>query len=272
MSIKISKMKHFCQDYATDACPCILSELKECYVCSHLQGHELCNCDWQGSCVFLMYRGKSTHIDKNAKHVQILKTTLISTSSIVIHCYIPNWEEKNLIPLYTYLFTFHYKSSFLKIPAVLLKDYGEGIFSFAVYSRTPADLYVFTHNTVPLKITASKEQIIWGVGPLRQAKNASILILAQDFGSLLAKATWEQLNQNNTVTIAIPKEQLLSIPPNLQPPEEDIQIITHDNLNELISNVDYDYLCCFVTQAMQKKVLKILSTLEKNIKITSLNI
>jgi len=44
-----------CGSYGSDGCPCVLSVLKECLVCSHLQGKELCDCQWNKYCVFINY-------------------------------------------------------------------------------------------------------------------------------------------------------------------------------------------------------------------------
>ncbi|EGO63668.1 hypothetical protein [Acetonema longum] len=40
-----------CVDIHTDHCPCLLAETNHCFMCSHLQGKEVCDCNWTGQCL-----------------------------------------------------------------------------------------------------------------------------------------------------------------------------------------------------------------------------
>jgi len=45
-----------CIDCGSDYCPCYLSEIGECIVCSQLQGKNFCDClNWKGVCVYQEY-------------------------------------------------------------------------------------------------------------------------------------------------------------------------------------------------------------------------
>jgi len=40
-----------CIDVNTSYCPCFLAQTNHCFVCSHLKGGILCDCNWTGSCI-----------------------------------------------------------------------------------------------------------------------------------------------------------------------------------------------------------------------------
>ncbi|WP_199873053.1 sulfide/dihydroorotate dehydrogenase-like FAD/NAD-binding protein [Inediibacterium massiliense] len=48
----MSDKDHICVDMGSEYCPCYLAEMKECIMCNHLQGKELCDCNWQGICIY----------------------------------------------------------------------------------------------------------------------------------------------------------------------------------------------------------------------------
>jgi NAD(P)H-flavin reductase len=41
-----------CADAGTPNCPCPLAETGDCLICSRLAGHDTCDCDWAGVCVY----------------------------------------------------------------------------------------------------------------------------------------------------------------------------------------------------------------------------
>ena len=41
-----------CIDAGSEYCPCYLAETDDCIICSHLQGKEFCDCNWNGVCVY----------------------------------------------------------------------------------------------------------------------------------------------------------------------------------------------------------------------------
>ena len=45
-----------CQDLFQESCPCIRAELAECYYCSLLRDEAVCACDWQGQCLYELYK------------------------------------------------------------------------------------------------------------------------------------------------------------------------------------------------------------------------
>lgn len=41
----------YCIDINSAYCPCLLADTNHCVFCSHLQGKELCDCNWNGVCI-----------------------------------------------------------------------------------------------------------------------------------------------------------------------------------------------------------------------------
>ena len=40
-----------CIDVNSEHCPCMLSDTNHCFMCSHLKGEAVCDCDWTGLCI-----------------------------------------------------------------------------------------------------------------------------------------------------------------------------------------------------------------------------
>lgn len=45
-----------CIDAGTENCPCYLAQTGDCLICSRLAGKELCDCEWQGVCMYNEFR------------------------------------------------------------------------------------------------------------------------------------------------------------------------------------------------------------------------
>lgn len=48
-----------CVDVNSDQCPCLLSDTNHCFMCSHLKGELVCDCDWTGQCILNEKRWKA---------------------------------------------------------------------------------------------------------------------------------------------------------------------------------------------------------------------
>ena len=80
-----------CTDYLnTDLCPCVLAEIKRCPICSHLQGKNLCDCEWVGTCILQNYQyGEfSPFILPQSNNCQIVKAFQISPDGILLYLYV----------------------------------------------------------------------------------------------------------------------------------------------------------------------------------------
>ncbi|EAX46548.1 conserved hypothetical protein [Thermosinus carboxydivorans Nor1] len=55
----MNKLAARCIDINSDYCPCLLAETNHCVFCSHLQGKEVCDCNWTGICILYEKRWQS---------------------------------------------------------------------------------------------------------------------------------------------------------------------------------------------------------------------
>ncbi|WP_422443797.1 sulfide/dihydroorotate dehydrogenase-like FAD/NAD-binding protein [Thermoanaerobacterium sp. DL9XJH110] len=62
-------LNYYCVDAASPYCPCHLAEMDSCLVCSMLQGKELCDCRWQGICVYHEYIWAGKRVEKERKKI-----------------------------------------------------------------------------------------------------------------------------------------------------------------------------------------------------------
>ncbi|MGF7185682.1 hypothetical protein GGQ84_001774 [Desulfitispora alkaliphila] len=70
-----------CNQMASNACPCALSALNNCVMCSHLKGENFCNCNWNGHCVFLEYKFQQPKVTPPSQHNQIKKASFATLAN-----------------------------------------------------------------------------------------------------------------------------------------------------------------------------------------------
>lgn len=80
-----------CIDAGSQHCPCRLAALGDCLVCSRLAGHDNCDCDWQGVCIYNEYvqNGCSEVPQRNAKKYKIQKLIMYGKNLAVMRVEVP---------------------------------------------------------------------------------------------------------------------------------------------------------------------------------------
>ncbi|WP_227767152.1 hypothetical protein [Zhaonella formicivorans] len=265
-----------CNDFLEqDKCPCILAELKRCPVCSHLQGGELCNCDWVGTCVYTHYRFSEVAplpANPDRKKANIIKAFPLSPGGMLIYAQI---SQQMLLALneFSLIQLRHIKPpAVLRVPAAVLEVFDE---------QSMIELAVFTNDlqcqhllqTLPeITVEILRDQIVFGLVPLSTVKNSKILVIASGYGCLLTPSIIRMLQSaGNEVTTA-----LCASHPVIQERVKALrsQILPFDSkhlpIKELLSQ-KYSFICTLAQDTLNKKLTNSLKDLHLNIPIALLN-
>jgi len=182
-----------CEINGSQDCPCVLANLEECLVCSHLQGLDFCDCRWTKNCVYINFiHDKKTLGPKGENfltparfltvgihgyHVFLTATDFILRTSGPLDCVSIRARQK---PEYTF-------------PAVVLEKYPDhGIISLALKPVTATEKNILFSSSSFDLIPGSKTAVQGLLHPGR-LEGMNVLISASGSGQLLAHALVKRL-------------------------------------------------------------------------------
>lgn len=81
---------YYCVDAGSDYCPCHLAEIDSCLICSMLQGQEVCDCMWQGVCVYseFYWNGLKPQNKKQKILAKITARDFLTETLLILKVYI----------------------------------------------------------------------------------------------------------------------------------------------------------------------------------------
>jgi NAD(P)H-flavin reductase len=84
-------LNYFCVDAASRFCPCQLAKTDSCLICSLLQGNEVCDCNWQGVCIYQEYVWNRNKIQNRRKSLtaKIVEKEMITKEMLIIKVLMP---------------------------------------------------------------------------------------------------------------------------------------------------------------------------------------
>lgn len=183
--MKNTALSTHCGALGSDLCPCVLSTLGECLVCSHLQGGELCDCSWGKYCVYINYIHDRKSVP-GAGGLLLVPLRVIKMSPYGSHIFFsaPDSLINSVKPLH-YLYLKRERKGGKPVPGVILETYPDhGVISVAVNGRIKtADGPVANPSTLyPLP---GEEAAVGGLDRLAGISGERMLLAAGDFGQLL---------------------------------------------------------------------------------------
>ncbi len=95
-----------CIDAGSEYCPCYLAETDDCIICSHLQGKEFCDCNWNGVCVyqdFYWLNEKKKDIRKTIE-AQIVDKKIIGSDILILKIKVTKTLARQLMQPGSYIF------------------------------------------------------------------------------------------------------------------------------------------------------------------------
>ncbi|HBV95492.1 MAG: hypothetical protein JL50_09390 [Peptococcaceae bacterium BICA1-7] len=183
--MKNTALSTHCCALGSDLCPCVLSTLDECLVCSHLQGGSLCDCSWGKYCVYINYIHDRKSVP-GAEGLLLVPLRVIRMAPYGSHIFFsaPKSLVDSVKPLH-YLYLKRERKGGKPVPAVILETYpAHGVISVAVNGRVKTiDGPVANPSTLyPLP---AEEKAVGGLDRLAGISGERMLLAAGDFGQLL---------------------------------------------------------------------------------------
>ena len=195
-----------CQELGTSACPCVLANINECLVCSHLQGKDICDCDWENICVYLDYSfdKKAFQMPKGKKECyQVIKSLTISNDTYLFFLLVSEDLLEKVTPFAKVMVWPNLRPQNQRHPAVVLKTYKEqGILVLGVELSGYNEKLTYL-GSKELAVEVSREQVITSLEHLIKLANQKILFNCGGFGQLLLTFLLAEysLAKNNTILI-----------------------------------------------------------------------
>lgn len=192
-----------CGSYGSADCPCVLSVLKECLVCSHLQGKEFCDCQWNKYCVFINF----LHDQKDflAVHQDFLapvRRLNMGGCGCRVFLTAPRAVFSEAGNLRLVLLKSRPPLD-LEIPAVVLSTYPDhGLISMA--ANLPAGGAGSFPESSRFDLVLGEKPAITGLDQLKGVSGKRVLVVAEDFGQLMVESLVKNhLSPGNQVTVIL---------------------------------------------------------------------
>lgn len=71
-----------CIDVNSQQCPCLLADTNHCFMCSHLKGEAICDCDWTGKCILHERHWQAPRKPADAPCRREVETTLVTKHQV----------------------------------------------------------------------------------------------------------------------------------------------------------------------------------------------
>ncbi|MFZ5634763.1 MAG: hypothetical protein ACOY40_18210 [Bacillota bacterium] len=186
--MKNNDLSALCSTYGSEGCPCALAILNECLVCSHLQGQDLCDCQWNKYCVYIgflhdqkgfQHTGRDylvpvRHLNMGAAGYMVFLTappSVLSSAGILAYGLLRNRREPEI-----------------NLPAVVLATYPDhSMISLAVKPLTEVERHILLETT-SFDLCYTEKPAVPGLTDLQGMNRKNVLVVAEDFGQLLVNA------------------------------------------------------------------------------------
>lgn len=135
------RKKMQCIDAGSQHCPCRLAASGDCLVCSRLAGHDRCDCDWQGVCIYNEYiqNGCSIVPQRDGKKYKIQKLIMYEKNLAVMRVEVPaGLVEKASFPgSYVFMKDPEAEAFFYTPVSIMRADFEAGCIDLAVQVNGP---------------------------------------------------------------------------------------------------------------------------------------
>ncbi|OPJ57254.1 sulfide/dihydroorotate dehydrogenase-like FAD/NAD-binding protein [Alkalithermobacter paradoxus] len=200
-----------CVDAGSEYCPCYLAETKDCILCSHLKGDKVCDCLWQGVCIYNKF------IKNNEKAMEFKKDILVDIKDCyeildnvyLLELNIPKELGEELINPGSYVFLRGGEKVEEKfnIPiSVTDVDLKQNILKVVVAIRGPKTKEILRSKKIYIR--APYKNGIFGLKYLKMLQDSKALLLSAGIAQVtLIKIIKQLLKNNNEVVVIIDKNK-----------------------------------------------------------------
>lgn len=242
-----------CGSYGSEDCPCVLSTLKECLVCSHLQGKEFCDCEWNKYCVYINYLHNRKEFQRDGRDYSVpVRHLIMGTSGFRVFLTAPPPVLEMAKNLHGALLR-SLSPVRMEIPAVVLSVYPEhGLLSLAVNPRGSDAKYTLL-NASSFELCPGESPAFTGLPRMQGVTGQSVLVAAEDFGQLMVDSLIKNhLLPGNRVT-ALLSHNLPAISRKLEEMAVEYRVtgpMGGELLNQALRQNDFDVCCILGTSRL----------------------
>lgn len=237
-----------CGSYGSEDCPCVLSTLKECLVCSHLQGKEFCDCEWNKYCVYINYLHNRREIQRDSRDFSVpVRHLVMGTSGLRVFLTVPQAVldmAKNLNGALLRPMT----PASMEIPAVVLSVYPEhGLLSLAVNPRS-RDVQSTLLNAPFFELCPDESPAFAGLPLMQGITGQNVLVAAEEFGQLMVDSLIKNYLLPGNRVAALLSHNLPVISRKLEEMEVEYRVtgpMGGELLNRALGQNDFD-VCCIL--------------------------
>lgn len=248
-------LNYYCIDAGSPYCPCQLAKIDSCLICSMLQGQEVCDCRWQGICIYQEYLWNRGEIQNQRTEIiaTVAERKAVSEKLLVMKINIP---VKDVIKEYNQPGTFAFlrppdSPIFYNVPlCIMAADEDAGTLTVAVQIVGP--------KTKVLALEKDKVTIrgpywngLFGLNHIKSSYRKNWLVIGRGVGQALVIQVVKNLLRGNNHVITLLDPGLVKV--NLageiiDNPEIKSEIININNryankrVNELLQNGGIDYV------------------------------
>lgn len=237
-----------CGSYGSEDCPCVLSTLKECLVCSHLQGKEFCDCEWNKYCVYINYLHNRREFQRDSRDFsEPVRHLVMGTAGLRVFLTAPppvldmakNLHGALLRPM---------SPDRIEIPAVVLSVYPDhGLLSLAVNTRS-RDVKSTLLNAHFFELCPGESPAFAGLPLMQGITGQNVLVAAEEFGQLMVDSLIKNhLLPGNRIT-ALLSHNLPVISRKLEEMDVEYRVtgpMGGELLNRALGQNDFD-VCCIL--------------------------
>lgn len=196
-----------CVDAGGMYCPCHLAETKDCILCSHLNGEKLCDCKWQGICVYQNFIKNNEIISKPREEVlcEVKKHEEVEKDIHLLEIEIPKDLASDLIHPGSYVLLrgeSRIEEKFNSPISVMNVDLDKNLLIVVVESLGPKTKDLLKSKKVFIK--GPYMNGIFGIKNLKTIKEKKALLLSRGLSQVtLINVANQLLKNNNKIKIFI---------------------------------------------------------------------
>ncbi len=192
-----------CVDAGSVYCPCHLAETKDCILCSHLKGKKLCDCNWQGVCIYNNFMKNKEHMNEQREDIlcEIKKHVELEKDVHLLEIKIPPELGIELIHPGSYVLLrgeTRNEDKFNMPISVMNVNLKENLLTIIVESIGPKTKYLLQNKKVFVK--GPYRNGIFGLKELKMIKEKKVILIARGPSQVTLINVVNQLSKNKNKT------------------------------------------------------------------------
>lgn len=206
-----------CIDVNSQQCPCLLADTNHCFICSHLKGEAVCDCDWTGKCILHERHWQVPRKPSDTHCRREVETTLVTKRRINENIFIVESEvgaelAQQLDQIGSFVFLRQAADLEMCNFPVGIMDVNGGIITMVIERIGPKSSRVLQQTDVRVLIRGPYRNGVLGQPWIDSTKYGTILAAIGGLGQANALMLAKQvLANNNKVTFVVAPGQAGSV-------------------------------------------------------------